>query len=115
LQASRDLFQADEAWTFQQDNAPCHTAHSIVEYMKEIDMKVLPWPASSPDLNPIENLWSWMDYLLQKKRITGLEMLQNELNALWLQIPNNIVTNLVESMPKRVRACMKAKGGHIKY
>ncbi len=42
-------------------------------------------------------------------------MLQNELNALWLQIPNNIVTNLVESMPKRVRACMKAKGGHIKY
>ncbi len=56
LQASRELFGADELWTFQQDNAPCHTARSIVEYMEEINMQVLPWAASSPDLNPIENL-----------------------------------------------------------
>ncbi len=37
LQASRDLFEADETWTFQQDNAPCHTARTITEYMAEIN------------------------------------------------------------------------------
>jgi hypothetical protein len=115
LQASRDLFEADEAWTFQQDNAPCHTARTITEYMAEINMDVLPWPANSPDLNPIENLWSWMDRQLQKKQMTSLEMLQDELRALWLKVPIELVANLVNSMPKRVRACYKARGGHIPY
>ena len=115
LQACRELFGADELWTFQQDSAPCHTARSIVEYMEEINMQVLPWPASSPDLNPIENLWSWMDCQLQKTRITSLEQLKAELHALWLKIPEKLVQNLVESMPRRARACYKARGGHTKY
>jgi transposase len=115
LAASRDLFEADQDWLFQQDNAPCHTAHSITEYFAGSNVQLMPWPARSPDLNPIENLWSWMDYQLTKKQITSLEMLKTELTKLWLEIPIKMIENLIESMPRRLAACIKNNGGHIPY
>ena len=51
-----DIFKADSTRQFQQDNAPCHTARSIKQYMEEKRLNLMPWPARSPDLNPIENL-----------------------------------------------------------
>jgi hypothetical protein len=106
------LFGADELWTFQQDNAHCHIARSIVEYMEEINMQVLPWPASSPDLNLIENLWSWMDCQLQKTRITSLEMLKAESHALWLKVPEKIVKSC--RIDAQTGTCL-LQGGHTKY
>ncbi len=48
------------AWRFQQDNA-CrarpHTAVHADQFFLEEDVSFLPWPARSPDFNPIENLW----------------------------------------------------------
>ena len=64
---SCDLFQANLNWLFQQDNVPCHTAYSITDYFVESNIRLMPWPARSPDLDLIENLWSWMEYQLTKK------------------------------------------------
>jgi len=48
---------------FQQDNAPCHTAHIVQEWFEEHDeeFKVLPWSPNSPDFNPSEHLWDVRD------------------------------------------------------
>nr|XP_047137963.1 uncharacterized protein LOC124814372 [Hydra vulgaris] len=92
---SRDLFQADQNWLFQQDNSPCHTAHSITDHFLKSNIQLMPWPARSPDLNPIENLWSKMDYQLTKKQITSQEMLKQELTKLWLEIPIKMIENLI--------------------
>ena len=52
---ARKIFGKD--LIFAQDNAPCHKSKVAIEYFSENRIELLPWPAGSPDLNPIENLW----------------------------------------------------------
>ncbi|GFV76098.1 transposable element Tcb1 transposase [Trichonephila clavipes] len=43
---------------FQQDNARAHVARIVQRFFVNHQIKLLPWPARSPDLSPIENMWS---------------------------------------------------------
>lgn len=109
------LFEPNDTWIFQQDGASAHTAHSVSDWFKEQNIEVLPWCARSPDLNPIENLWSYMDAKMVNTKVTSIEHLKDVLHKEWLKIPTEYVQKLIESMPKRVLACYNAKGGHFKY
>ncbi|CAF0878464.1 unnamed protein product [Brachionus calyciflorus] len=56
---SRDLLINDHSdWFYQQDNAPCHKAGLITHWFSKNSISVMPWPARSPDLNPIERIWT---------------------------------------------------------
>ena len=48
------------------DNAPAHRSKIVMQWLKSKDIKILKWPATSSDLNPIENLWNDIDKQLQK-------------------------------------------------
>jgi hypothetical protein len=62
-------------------------------------IEVMPWPARSPDLTPIENLWVWIDRKLQEKPINNLGELKQAIHEAWLNVPTDLCLKLIESMP----------------
>ena len=102
-------------FTFQHDNAPCHKAAAVTEWLAEQNVSVLNWPPQSPDLNPIEHLWEYIQCRLNMLPTTTTSTLWENIRRIWNSIPPDVVTKLVESMPSRLRTVIKAKGGHTKY
>ena len=104
---------------YQDDNATIHSAGRVLNWFQEHDHEFhhIEWPPQSPDLNPIEHLWDYLE--VQVCRLEGTPSLPSELETLlhqeWLNIESSILQNLVESMPRRVRAVISASGGPTKY
>uniref|UniRef100_A0A3B3RJQ1 Transposase Tc1-like domain-containing protein n=1 Tax=Paramormyrops kingsleyae TaxID=1676925 RepID=A0A3B3RJQ1_9TELE len=104
---------------FQQDNAPCHKARIISNWFLEHDNEftVLKWPPQSPDLNPIEHLWDVVERELRALDVhpTNLHQLQDAILSIWANISKECFQHLVESMPRRIKAVLKAKWGQTPY
>ncbi len=108
-------FQADII--FQQDNNSKHTSHLATNWLEDYGYEVLEWPAQSPDLNPIEHLWTHLKHKLAKyqKGPKGMLELWERVEKEWDAIDTAVCQNLIESMPRRIDVVIKDKGGHIKY
>ena len=85
----------DDNYIFQQDNDPKHTSTIVRDYMDEIGLVRTAWPAQSPDLNPIENLWSIIDQATQFRAADTEEELFEILNEAWPQIPIELLNRLL--------------------
>ena len=85
------------------DNAMPHVARICRQFLSRNNVNVLPWPAVSPDMNPIDHI---CDYLGRKVRARGnLHNLRHLGNALIQErnnIPNAVIRRYVRSMPGRL-------------
>ena len=106
-----------ETIIFQQDNNPKHTSHKASNWFKQNHINVLKWPAQSPDLNPIEHLWQQLKQQLNAYEVPPVDIheLWDRVEMEWEKIPKEVCRNLIESMPRRIEAVIKAKGAQTKY
>ena len=108
---------SEDKMIFQQDNDPKHTSKRAMKYFDEKNINLLFWPPQSPDLNPIEHLWGHLKREISKysEPPKGCNMLWERAAAVFNAIPKEVCQNLIRSMPARIQAVKKAKGGHTKY
>lgn len=102
---------------FMQDNAPCHKAHSVMDFLASNGVETIDWPPQSPDLNPIENLWAIVKSRRAKKFgvPTNRNDLIEQIFEIWDGLEPELITNLIESIPNRLKLCSKGKGKATKY
>ena len=93
---------------FQQDNARPHTARVAMNCLKAC--QTLPWPA---DLSPIERVCDMMGRRLHLAR--NVDDLFRQLVRIWPEITQETTRELYRSMPRRVSACIQARGGSTPY
>ena len=74
-----------------------------------------PWPSNSPDLNPIENVFSWMKRNVEKKLPTNEQDLSQAIIDAFRDIPEDHFKNLMDSMKNRIKTVTKLNGARIKY
>ena len=102
---------------YQDDNAPAHRARTVATFLQDQGVEHLPWPACSPDMNPIENLWAEVTRGINNlaRQLTNVDELRQAVMDAWADIPLNTMRNLSEGMPHRVMALRAARGGDTRY
>ena len=101
---------------FMQDGAPCHRSKIVTNLLMKNDINKFDWPGNSPDLNPIENVWTVLKDKVAEKQPTNLENLQSAFEEVWTkEITSEYCQKLVSCMPQGLRQVITNKGGNTKY
>lgn len=99
----------------QQDNAPCHKGSIPTKFLADLDQAILPWPAQSPDLNIIENVWAFV----KSKRLFNKDRKRDdtiqEVTGIWSKLTVDFAQSLVASIAARLQAVIDENGGMTKY
>ncbi|PIC43982.1 hypothetical protein B9Z55_004510 [Caenorhabditis nigoni] len=102
---------------FQQDNAAIHKSRSTMAWLAAKGIKDLSWPACSPDLNPIENLWGLLARRVYHngRQFNNIGELKDALQKEWDLVTEQELKNLVASMPNRLIEVIQKNGGETSY
>ncbi len=99
---------------FQQDNAPCHKAQIISDWFLKHDNEftLLKWHPQSPEY--ICDVVEW-EIRFMDVQPTNLRQLRDAIMSIWTNISEECFQHIVESMPRKIKAVLKAKEGPTRY
>jgi DDE superfamily endonuclease len=122
LKEGKRIFSAQgiSSWVLQLDGDKAHgnVGEVVREWNQEkgASVSVLSdWPPNSPDLNPIENIWSWTQQQVNKKGCKTFEEFEKEVKWQLSHVPETHLRHHYNSMSKRLKDVLVAKGGYISY
>jgi len=96
---------------FVQDGAPSHRAKTTLAWLQRNKVKTLwPWPARSPDLNPIEVMWRIVEERCGRAAAQTHEELQAAVQKAWDEVPQSTVDALCASFTDCLKECIKVNG-----
>ncbi|KAL3656640.1 hypothetical protein V7S43_019105 [Phytophthora oleae] len=102
---------------FMQDNASIHASYETTSFFEDIGMQLLDWPARSPDLNPIENVWAILARKVYShdKQYNFIPDLTAAIMEVWESVTMAELHVLMDSMPARCFKVACAGGDTISY
>ncbi|GFX05004.1 transposable element Tcb2 transposase [Trichonephila clavipes] len=106
-----------DKFVFMNDNAACHRTLAVQDCLDSEGIQRLVWPARSPDLNPIENVWDAFGRQVADRNYppANKNTLIRALTEEWDKLPQQLLDNVVLSMVRRVECCITLHGVHISY
>ncbi|KAJ8872507.1 hypothetical protein PR048_026113 [Dryococelus australis] len=109
------LLQATPLAIFQKDNAWPHVARNVQAFFNERRIQLLPWPARSPHMLPIEHVWDMVGRRLVRHGppATAVDALCICIQTTWRKIPQERVQVFFDSMPQRLGALISARTARV--
>ena len=88
-----------------------------MDFLHELGIETLEWPARSPDLSPIQHLWNMIGHNLSRLPCPPgkLDELWHAVRRIWMSVPQYDIDNLILSMPNRRNECINNNGGVTHY
>ena len=117
LPLSQNLGNPSTDWILMDDNATCHRSLSSNSFKSRAGIRTLQWPACSPDLNPIENVWSLLKRSVRKslRPEDDLSRLEFLLRDAWGKLNQATINNLIDSLPSRIRQVIQRSEEVTRY
>ena len=107
-----------EGFIFQQDGSPVHRSKKCLDYIKKAMPQTLlrpEWPPYSPDLSPIENVWSWLKSKVNKDVPKTVEALKKSIKKHWKAVDEEFLVPYYNSMQDMMEALIENEGNKINY
>ncbi len=110
-------FIHDHHLMLQHYNARPHVARICTQFLEAEIIPVFAWPAYSPDISPIEQVWDALDQRIRQRVPVpaDIQQLRTAIKEEWINIPQATINNPINSMQRRCVALREANGGHTRY
>ena len=120
LPSARLFFREDppEQWYFLHDNDKKFKSLLVKDWIFRHGITVLDFPAYSPDLNPIENLWHFIQERVDQRPAKNVAELETVIREEWIKYNDehkDTIRHLAHSMVRRCKAVLDANGWHTNY
>lgn len=103
-------------WIFLQDNDPKHKAKETMKLLEHlVENRLISHPPMSPDLNPMEDIWSYLDRKVKEAKCKTISSLKRVLTKEWNSMSWKEIRNSVDSMERRLAQCIEIGGQRLNY